>query len=395
MSPVRTTTSDSVDSEAPAAAAPSRITRSRATPRAKPVVAGRPITGTTARAVPNPRLASQDDAQASSNESPTKPPTTGTTATQLTSLKNRAVSRAISEVVKPSNSGVRPPSRVAPTRTGRTPVSAKREGSKILATGEVDELAAKMQNALTMNGNAKASSSKSKPLTSTTTARQKIASESNASTLVARARTRPDASTSVTPASSAGPTGKRTIGSKSTPPSSSRPPLIGASHSRSSTVPSQSTESPERLAFLPPNTLLHVKPEALDAIRFKEAKANLNKSIADFKSAQAEGYHYDRLGADKSSGTGQRQLADDQKAREWTDATMKVAVDNCWLTLRQLTGHLLSAYKSGPEWISEALMAVQWRMQLAKACSDFGLVRACNLPLQQRLLPCRADDARS
>ena len=401
MSRSRTTTSDSVES-VPSTVTASRTTRSRATPSAKPNVTSRAKTGDTARTATKNRLATRQDAGVDTqDESPTKPPTTASTATRLTSLKSRTVSQTKPDVPKPTTAtGGRTTSRVAAPRTVRNPVTAKREDPKPVVNGEVDELAASIQNTLTLNGNAKASSSKPQAKTTVGATRPRLVSRTtmtsnttNSNGLGAKTRTRIGAPVSEMPVLPAGSVGRRTIGSRTTSSSASRPPVSAGTHSRSSTAVSQTgNERAERLTFLPPDTILRVEPEALDLAQLQQVKTNLNKGITAIKSAQAEGYRYERLGAARTSEARKGSPIEDGKVKEWTDATMKVAIDDLSIVLRQLMAHLLSISKDGSEWMSEALTAVRSRMQIAKACSDFGLVSVIAISVRQPLYKGRADD---
>jgi hypothetical protein len=379
MSRTRTTPSDSVES-APSATTASRITRSRATPSAKPVASGHTRTGATVRTAAQARPAGKVDTDPITNESPCKPSTVASSATRLTSLKSRAVSQTTSSVPKTTTNGLQSASGAGASRTGRKPANATREASNNVGNEEVDQLAAGMQTALTINGNAKASSSKPKTTMPTANAaRQRVASGStiasnttNGTAIAARLRTRTGVLVSTTPTPSAGLIGKKPVASRPT----------SSSDSRTSAVPSQGTGASSLPAFLPSITLICVKPESLDAVPLQQAKENLNKSITTFKSAQAEGYRYERLDTTGPPEAGKGRPADKGKVRESTDATMKAAVDICCVALRHLAAHLLSGVRSGPGWISEALTAIQLRMQIAKACSDFGFVRAIDLSIK-------------
>jgi hypothetical protein len=382
MSRARTATSDSVES-VPSAVTASRTTRSRATPSAKPAVASRAKTGNTARLATKNRSAPEEDVAADPQvESPTKPPTTASTATRLTSLKSRTVAQTKSDVSRPTTTtGVRTTSRVPASRTIRTPVTAKRETPKHVVNGEMDELAASMQIALTLNGNAKASSSKPRTATSASVVRQRVASgatissnAANGNSSATRARTRIGAPTSEPPGPSAGSGDRKTGGSRTVSSSTSRPGPSANAQPRTSTPAPQTGHAGERLSFLPPNTLLRVKPEKLDLAHHQQARTSLNECITAFKAAQAEGYRYKGPSGDRTSEAGKASPTEDEKVKEWTDATMKVAVDTCCAVLRELTAHLLSGLADSHEWISDALTAVRMRMQIAKACSDFGLV---------------------
>ena len=394
MSRTRTATSNSVES-VPSAATTSRTTRSRATPSAKPAIASRAKTGDATQLAKRTALNSKEDLRAEpQDESPTKPPTTASTATRLTSLKSRAVAQTKSDGPKPTTAtGIRTTSRAPASRTVRTPVTAKRETPKPLVNGEVDDLATTMQNALTINGNAKASSSKPRAATSGSVVRQRVASgatispkatDSNGS--AARPRTRVGVPVSEPSGTSASSMHRRTVGTRTVSSSISRPPVSSEAHPRTSTASLQTGQAGAHLTFLPPNTLLRVEPEALDLAQHQRARATLNKSITAFKSAQAEGYRYERAGAARTSEAGKGSPFEDGNVKEWTDATMKGAVDTCCGALRQLTAHLLSASRDGQDWVSDALAAVQKRMQIAKACSDFGLVCLIGILVRQAVV---------
>lgn len=101
----------------------------------------------------------------------------------------------------------------------------------------------------------------------------------------------------------------------------------------------------------------------------------INKCIASFKSAQAEGYRYEPSSAGKRPiSTQSRQDSETGVEKQWTDSKIKAVVDDCSAALRSLTGDLLARKGESMEWDGEAIAAIQLRMQLAKACSDFGLV---------------------
>jgi hypothetical protein len=141
-------------------------------------------------------------------------------------------------------------------------------------------------------------------------------------------------------------------------------------------IPSERTpETATRLDLIPSNTLLDISPQSLTSTQLQKTKLDINKYISSLKSAQSEGYRYERAVPAKRADTARTRDEGDQENKKWTDSKMKETIDGCCLALRRLTGHLLAGEREGSEWTVEATGAIQLRMQIAKACSDFGLVR--------------------
>jgi hypothetical protein len=119
---------------------------------------------------------------------------------------------------------------------------------------------------------------------------------------------------------------------------------------------------------------LHIPAHLLDPAEIQQAKMTINKCITSFKSAQVEGYHYDKPTAGRRLSAQAKKEPETDKDKHWTDPKVKEVVDSCSAALRGLIGHLLATKSGAPDWDAEAIAAVQLRMQIAKACSDFGLV---------------------
>ena len=109
----------------------------------------------------------------------------------------------------------------------------------------------------------------------------------------------------------------------------------------------------------------------------QQIKMSINKCIASFKSAQVEGYRYEipAVTTKRTISHSRKEPKSDSGDKQWTDVTIKAVIDECSAGLRGLTGDLLAKSEaSSSVWTTEAVAAIQLRMQIAKAWSDFGLV---------------------
>jgi hypothetical protein len=190
--------------------------------------------------------------------------------------------------------------------------------------------------------------------------------------------------------------------------------------------------------LIPSTTLLSIPPLSLSTTDLQSTRLTINKCINSFRAAQEEGYKYvpkvaepvnaGRTGARKALPTRTKLVSKDdkeevvEKDRKWTDESVKEIVEECVVALRRLTGNLLGSYpptskavsshadaaETAPEagdeeetgvmkengigkWVEDALAEIRLRMQIAKACSDFGFVSISSSSDYTRLSGDRAD----
>lgn len=384
MSRSRTTTSDSSATTGSATTSTlTRTTRSRAQATTVPATTRPTVanaTGSTSAKVVMPApppTRTRKRVEAPIDESPTKASSTAPTATRMTSLKERA---AVPVRRAASNTTAETARRLATTTPARTARTASRTVSATKQANEVDELADALQDNLKVESATKlatrtASTARGTvPLQKPPAQRTRVASGSTiaSSASNARARTRTadsgDQSTSTVPVNLP----RRT--SKLGQASPSKPAADIGRHARTTTTSTSAGDS-ARISIIPASTSLCIPARALTPSETQEVKMTINKCIASFKSAQAEGYRYEPSSAGKRPiSTQSRQDSETGVEKQWTDSKIKAVVDDCSAALRSLTGDLLARKGESMEWDGEAIAAIQLRMQLAKACSDFGLV---------------------
>lgn len=228
-------------------------------------------------------------------------------------------------------------------------------------------------------------------------------------TAAARARTRSNPPTTSSTS--------RSLNARRDLPLGSRPPGVPPSESERKSIPVSS------LNIIPSGTCLVIPKKALEPQEIRQLRGTINQCVSSFKSAQAAGYLYKptigpiagnkqgiriKLSQNTSSSKPRATTSSTSEAAgpsleskevqdvgeagtDWSDEKMRKVVTRCADTLKALAGHLLACKPArdqsergtdqtqkqadlATQWTSEVQASVQLRLQIAKACSDFGLV---------------------